>query len=389
MKPRLILSANATLHEGGLGLNLHHMIEGLSLSFDLSIYSRLANAELRSTVVPNSGRADFINRLRVLRRLRDWRTHFSNVDFDRYVAGRLEPADIFQGVTGGCAESLLVAKSLGCRTVVDSVTTHIDDFGSHQDVECAKFGVRPSLHPRLRERMRAEYERAGLIRVMSTYAESTFLERGFAKEKLAVVPPPIDVDEFPAATFSESKFRVSFVGLIEPWKGFHYLVEAFESLKLSDSELVLWGGSGSRPVSKYLDEHTRRNPTIKVRAVEVRSLGYGEVYAKSSVLVHPSLADGFGYVVAEAMASGIPVIVTRNTGAAELVEDGKNGYVIAAGDRDAIADRLRHLALNPALLRKMGAAARAAANSLTFEKFRQRMQDHLGSLLGAPTVSCV
>lgn len=364
-----------------MGLNLHHMIEGLGTVFDLCIYCRSGASEPPTTTVPDSRAARFINRFPVLRRLRDWQTYFSNTHFDHYVAERLEPADIFQGVTGSCAESLLAARSLGRPTVLDSVTTHIDDFGAAQDRECAKFGVRPSIHPRLRKRMRDEYERAGLIRVMSTHAQQTFLDRGFSEDKLAVAPPPIEVAEFRTATFSESKFRVSFVGLIEPWKGFHYLVEAFDALDLANSELVLWGGSGSRPVSKYLIEHSRRNPSIKVRGVEVRSLGYGEVYGKSSVLVHPSLADGFGYVVAEAMASGIPVIVTRNTGAAEWVEDGKNGYVIEAADRDAIADRLRHLAMNPALVRQMGAAARKSVERLTLEAFRQRYIPRLQQLV--------
>ena len=381
MKRSMTLSANAALNEGGQGLNLHQMIKGLNLLFDLKIYSRSAKSNPASTDVPASRRGDYISKLPLLRRLRDWQTYFSNVDFDRYVAERLEPSDIFQGVTGGCAESLLVARALGCKTVVDSVTTHIDDFGAHQDRECAKFGVRPSLHPRLRQLMRDEYSRADLIRVMSTHAQNTFLERGFAEDQIAVVPPPVDLDEFPRAEFTESKFRVSFVGLIEPWKGFHYLVEAFDSLKLRDSELVLWGGSGSRPVTKYLNEHMRRNSSIKVRAVEVRSFGYGEVYGKSSVLVHPSMADGFGYVVAEAMASGIPVIVTRNTGAAELVHDGKNGYVIPAGARDAIADRLRHLEMNPDLVRRMGASARESVQGMTLESFRDRLVSRLQQLL--------
>ena len=59
-------------------------------------------------------------------------------------------------------------------------------------------------------------------------------------------------------------------------------------------------------MTHYIREHTERNPRIQARPVEVRKC-YGEVYAKSSVLVHPSLSEGFGYVVAEAMASGIPM----------------------------------------------------------------------------------
>ena len=92
--------------------------------------------------------------------------------------------------------------------------------------------------------------------------------------------------------------------------------------------------------------------------MEVRTR-YGEVYGKSTVLVHPSLSEGFGYVVAEAMASGIPVIVSRNAGAADLVVDGENGYVVPARDWEAIRDRLAHLASHPALVEKMGRAARA------------------------------
>jgi glycosyltransferase involved in cell wall biosynthesis len=206
------------------------------------------------------------------------------------------------------------------------------------------------------------------------------LERGFSDKQVVVIPPPINIDEFPEARFAESKFRVSFVGLIEPWKGFHYLIDAFNALDLPDSELVLWGGPGTRAVSSYLEEQMARNPAIAVKPVEVRRYGYGEVYGKSSVLVQPSLADGFSYVVAEAMASGIPVIVTSSTGASEIVVDGINGYVVPPADSDAIRDRLAHLAAHPALLREMGHAARETARSLTFEKFRQRYVSCLESL---------
>jgi glycosyltransferase involved in cell wall biosynthesis len=168
--------------------------------------------------------------------------------------------------------------------------------------------------------------------------------------------------------------------LIEPWKGFHYLVEAFGAVKMRDSELVLWGGPGSRAVNQYLREQMARNPAVKVRT-DMNQVGYGAVYAKSNVLVLPSLSDGFGFVVAEAMASGVPVIVTPNTGAADLVVDGKNGFIVPTRDRDAISDRLLYLAQNPAVLRQMGRAARATAQTLTFERFRRHYIPLLESLV--------
>ncbi|MCI0673257.1 MAG: glycosyltransferase, partial [Myxococcaceae bacterium] len=142
--------------------------------------------------------------------------------------------------------------------------------------------------------------------------------------------------------------------------------------RLKDAELVLWGGPGSRAASELLREFQARHPSLRVRAEEVRRAGLGEVYGRMSVLVHPSLADGFSYAVAEAMASGVPVIVSDNTGAADLVQDGVNGYIVPTGDAPAIRDRLEHLSHHPERLPQMGARAREAVQrTLTPEGFRR------------------
>ncbi len=367
MKRTLVVSANALPRLGGQGLNLYHMVAGLRQDFDVRLFCRASFPGVMTEVVPPSALSALVGRVPVLRRLRDWQGRLSDVHFDNYVARRLPPAKLFQGVSGQCYQSLEAAQRRGCRTVVDSITTHIDDFVEHQKRECAKFNVRPATSEAIRRRTVAEYQRADLIRVLSEHARTTFLERGV--ENVVVLRPRIDVSEFPEATFREPKFRISFVGLLEPWKGFHYLVDAFETLAVKDSELVFWGAPGSRPVTQYIRERIERDPRIQVRPVQVREC-YGEVYAKSSVLVHPSLSEGFGYVVAEAMASGIPVIVTRNAGAADLVTDGENGYVVPARDPEAIRDRLAHLAAHPALLKKMGHAARESMRVRNGDEWR-------------------
>jgi glycosyltransferase involved in cell wall biosynthesis len=378
-KTKLIISANAVPLQGGQGLNLFQMIEGARDEFETTVFSRGTSERWQSQPVPESSAARVIGKLPLVRRLRDWQTFFSDTHFDAYVAGRLPEARIFQGTTGQCAQSLVAAKKSGCRTLLDVVTTHIEDFGLHQDVECATFGVRPPVNRRLRKLILQEYARADLIRVMSTHAAASFLARGFSPERLMILPPAISLDDFPEAQFDGPRFTVSFVGLIEPWKGFQYLVDAFNSLNLPDSELIFWGGTGARPISQYLQAHMARNPAISVRPVDVRN-SYEKVYARSSVLVHPSLADGFGFVVAEAMASGIPVIVTPNTGAAELVVNGHNGYIVPVKNSEALRERLAHLADHPELLRKMGRAARETASSLTFARFKQRYNSCLRAL---------
>jgi len=358
MKKSLILSANAVPQNGGQGLNLYHMVESLMESFDIRLFCRQNSTNVKTEVAPPPQLSNLIGRIPVVRRLRDWQNLLSDCQFDRYVSRRISRADLFQGVGGQCRDSLAVARSLGCRTAVDCITTHIDDFESHQRRECAKFRIRPATNSLSRRRQLEEYRIADLIRVLSEHAKRTFLERGFQPSRVIVARPPVDVDLFPQADFTGPKFRISFVGLLEPWKGFHYLMEAFESLDSPDTELILWGGSGTRSVSRYLEERMARNSRIKLRPVSARQVGYGEVYGKSSVLVHPSLSEGFGYVVAEAMASGLPVIVTKNTGSADLVVDGKNGYVVPAGDPEAIRERLAYLVSHPAVVKEMGHAAR-------------------------------
>ncbi|MDE0821943.1 MAG: glycosyltransferase, partial [Opitutales bacterium] len=105
----------------------------------------------------------------------------------------------------------------------------------------------------------------------------------------------------------------------------------------------------------------------------IRDHGLHEVYAKSSVLVHPSLADGFGYVVQEAMACGLPVIVTDATGAADLVTDGRNGFVVPAGDAQSIADRLAHLIQCPSLLPTLGRCALDTVKNTNMQAFTESL----------------
>jgi len=364
----IVVSANAFPRRGGQGLNLYHMVNELREYFDVLLFCRDAFASVQTQIVPPSALSGWISKVPVLRRLRDVQNRLSDMHFDDYVSQRLPAANLFQGVAGQCYRSLEKARKLGYRTVVDSITTHIDDFVEHQKRECAVFGVRPATDGKIQARTRGEYQRADLIRVLSVHARQTFVDRGF--QNVIVARPRVDVTEFPEARFEESKFRISFVGLLEPWKGFHYLVDAFQRLDLPDSELIFWGAAGTRAVTQYLREQMERNPRIQLRPVEVRSC-YGEVYGKSSVLVHPSLSEGFGYVVAEAMASGIPVIVTKNAGAADLVVDGQNGYVVPARDPEAIRDRLAHLAAHPALLKTMGRAARETMRARNGDEWRE------------------
>ena len=191
MRHSLILSANAAPLRGGQGLNLFHMASGLRQYFDLRLFCAQSFPDLTTEIVPPSRLATGMGRVPLLRRLRDWQNQWSDAHFDRYVARRLEPARLFQGVSGQCYRSLKAARRLGCRTVVDSITTHIDEFVDQQKRECARFHMRPATSETIRRRTVAEYQGADLIRVLSERARQTFLERGF--QNVVVLRPRIDI----------------------------------------------------------------------------------------------------------------------------------------------------------------------------------------------------
>jgi glycosyltransferase involved in cell wall biosynthesis len=86
--------------------------------------------------------------------------------------------------------------------------------------------------------------------------------------------------------------------------------------------------------------------------------------SQAHVTILPSVEDGFGLVLAEAMACGSPVISTINTGGFDLYEDGKEGFIVPIRDPDAICLAMEKLAGDPALQQAMGAAALARMQHL-------------------------
>jgi glycosyltransferase involved in cell wall biosynthesis len=93
---------------------------------------------------------------------------------------------------------------------------------------------------------------------------------------------------------------------------------------------------------------------------------------EASVLVLPSICDGFGMVVNEAMAQGLPVICSSNAGASQLVVEGVNGFVVPPADPGSLAERLAWCLDHPAELRSMGVRAAESARNWTWGAFRAR-----------------
>jgi glycosyltransferase involved in cell wall biosynthesis len=190
----------------------------------------------------------------------------------------------------------------------------------------------------VRKRTIKEYALADAIFISSEYQRASFLKSGVNPDKL------IRIDLRPLPRFkprehppTDDTFNIAYVGRIDLIKGIPVLLDAFSSVAGPDWRLTVMGNFLSHGLRAYARKRVERDRRITL-------LEYGdplEVLRPAHVFVHPSFEDGFGYAPMEALAVGVPVIVTDQTGMAEYVEEGINGSVVPAGDVGVLADRLR------------------------------------------------
>lgn len=178
------------------------------------------------------------------------------------------------------------------------------------------------------ERRRIEWDLADLVVVNSTYTLKTFAQAGFDTSKVVVVPlgAPEALAMCSDTPLEGRPFRFLWAGTFSIRKGAHYLLDAWRALQDTGAELHIYGSWG-------LPDRFRSDlpPSIHFHG----SIPQAELfrqYAEADILVFPTLCDGFGMVVTEAFARGLPVITTDRAGAADIVRSGENGLIVPGGD---------------------------------------------------------
>lgn len=281
--------------------------------------------------------------------------------FDRWMASRLEPCDIFHSLSGaGLLSHRVMKEQYGALTVCDRGSSHVLYQDQILAEEYGRWGIPYSgIDRRIVERELREYEECDLIFVPSSFVHHSFLEKGVSGSKIARVPLGVDLSLFRPVPKEDDVFRVIYVGAMSLQKGIPYLLEALAPLRLPKFELWLIGGAlpETRP---FL---AKNEGGFRFLGMIPRTQLY-KYYSQGSVFVIPSIQDGFGLVQAQAMACGLPVIATTNTGAKDLFEDGVQGFIVSIRDPRAIRERVVYLYENPAAQEKMAKAAADRAKSL-------------------------
>ena len=207
---------------------------------------------------------------------------------------------------------------------------------------------------------------ADLIVAQSDYVAETLRAAGVPADKIVSIPSAAPPVHPPREDFSRMPVVFLSAGSQSLRKGTHYLLQAWRSLA-SHTGMKLWMvGNNTLP-----EAFTRNLPGEVWLSQAVPKPRLSELYRTASVLVLPTLAEGFAYVVLEAMAAGLPIITTRTSGCGSFVQDGANGWLVPAGDAAALADRLRWCADHPDRLPAMGEESRQRAARWTWDDFTQ------------------
>jgi glycosyltransferase involved in cell wall biosynthesis len=225
------------------------------------------------------------------------------------------------------------------------------------------------------QRRSEEWRMADAIFCASAFTKQSLIEVGVAPEKIIVEPYGVDQTVFAPSDDKFKNFSVIWASSYTQTKGIGYLLEALARNPAPGIELALAGYPyGFDGVALYEDR------------VRVRRLGHltrpelGRIMARCHAHVFPTIVEGFGRNIIEAMASGLPVITTPNGAGPDLIEDGVTGFIIPIRDVDAICEKLAWVYDHPQEAIQMGALARARVASLTQADYRRRFADRINEV---------
>jgi glycosyltransferase involved in cell wall biosynthesis len=292
----------------------------------------------------------------------------NNALFDRMARRWVDRCDVFHFVSSvglGCARE---AKGRGACLICDVRQAHPKAQNEVLREEGRRLGLALTLTGWSYEsRVLEEFALADYIVVPSDYAKRTFLEQGFSGDHVFVNAYGVDLSCFQPAQPPQGIFRIICSGAVTARKGVHYLLRAVKELQLPKVKVVLVGGMNPemvpvlRPYGEWFEHHPAVSRTELARH-----------YQESSLFVLPSLSDSFGLVVIEAMACGLPVIVSDRTGAGETVRDGLEGFVVPARDVETLKEKVLTLYENADLRAEMGRAAARKAQEISWDNYGRR-----------------
>jgi glycosyltransferase involved in cell wall biosynthesis len=278
-------------------------------------------------------------------------------------------------------EAFLIAKKNGAKCVLDQFVGHQLTFKKILEEEM-------NLNPQFRgvinknikildqkiRRLNGELALSDKIVTGSEFVKETLLQSGVSEDKIMVIPYGADTNLFhpPKDKNNDGIFRLLFVGNISVRKGCHYLLEAVRQINKPDIKLTMIGEMEDKFFLEKFGNYFAWIPSIPCRQLP-------PYFQTADVYVYPSLFEGSSLSIYEALASGLPVITTANSGS--IVGDGKDGFIIPIRDIKAIKEKILLLYNNKNLRKKMAKNARKQAEKYTWDAYHQKVIEFIKEIL--------
>lgn len=307
-------------------------------------------------------------------RISRWANQQLLVAADRLIARRLQPCDVFIGMSGLCVESARAARErYGAKVFIERGSRHILSQKQILD-DLRRRGLPADAVPEYSvERELAGYALADRIAVPAIHVEQSFVQQGVPPEKLFRNPYGVDLAMFRPTPAPEGPPVLLFVGTWSYQKGVDVLERAWRQLPGVQLRHVGAVGDAPLPAAQGFT-HTDPVPQWRLR----------EFYAQAHIFVLASRQEGLALVQAQALASGLPLVCTDRTGGEDLQRDlGDPGWVsvVPADDADALAAGIRVMLPRAMSLTGERRLLRAGRDTLAWAAYGRRYADELARVV--------
>jgi glycosyltransferase involved in cell wall biosynthesis len=209
--------------------------------------------------------------------------------------------------------------------------------------------------------------------------------RGIPRDHVEVIYPGIDTRGYsPAPEARSPRPAFAYLGRLKKYKGVHFAIRAFAAMKNREATLEIAGAGDYRPRLEALAHSLDLGDRVRFlgRITEHEKLA---LLRRAWALVFASPKEGWGITNLEAAACATPVVASNSPGIRESVRDGETGYLVPHGDISAMAAAMDRVAASRELVEQLGRAARAFAETFTWERAANETAAHLARVVAAPS----
>lgn len=343
----------AALEKGGL---LYKFVAGFSRFSSKAALPEVGNKLVRADILQNVFLASL--KFRLPKFISGYLAYLAKIEQDFVSRRYIKNADIFVFYNGSGLSSCKRAIKTNTITVVEAVNSHVDyqEKLLKEEYRALNLPWQPFQQAE-KERRIKEYELADYILLPSEFVRQSFIEYGFKPEKLIKVP--FGFTQLGISQGERIKVRkpgdavtILYVGSVSVRKGLIYLIEAFRDLDYANKKLVIVGPKAHVTGLENIEipEGVEFTGTLKGADLE-------NAYKSADIFCLPTIEEGLALVLGEALSYGIPIVTTVNSGASDLFDDNKEGFILPIRNSRALQEKMQLLVNDTELYNSMHIAA--------------------------------